>query len=110
MYAFGIGGRRGLQATGNAVAIRHITQIHKTPTLVTNPMHRDLDAFRSSPTKLPDAGVLVHVGDDLKFCLVFPIQIICAFLHLTNYVPFLQFPGVWPKVFRRALPVYFPIV
>jgi hypothetical protein len=62
MTEFGIlvdqaGGRGDLQATGNAVAIRHITQIHKTPTLIINPTHRDFDAFRTSPTKLPDAGV-----------------------------------------------------
>ena len=49
MYAFGLGqagGKGGLQATGNAVAIRHVTQIHKTPTLIINPMHRGFDAFR----------------------------------------------------------------
>jgi len=62
MNEFGIlvgqaGERRDLQATGNAVTILHITQIHKTPTLIINPAHRDFDAFRFSPTKLPDAGV-----------------------------------------------------
>jgi len=65
MNAFGIGqagGRRGLQATGNAVAIRYVTQFHKTPTIIINPMHRGIDAFRSSPTKLPDSGVCMLVA------------------------------------------------
>jgi hypothetical protein len=65
--------------------------------------------FVLRPQNYPMLGC-VRVGDDMNFCLVFPTQSICAFLHLANDVTFLQFQDVWLKVFRHALRIYFPTV